>query len=645
MRRLALPYLLPAALLVSLLPGGSPVLTAATADAALAGTVTGPSGEPLSDVCVRLERGTSGDLAATTTTASDGSWSVGGLSGGSYLVGVNTCPEARAGVSAQWWPGVIDATAAAFVDIAPSTTRGDVDVSLTEAGAVAGVVTDQATGDPIPGICVGAMDFATGAQGMATTDANGAYRVASLPAGSYMVTFDDCTAPRTHMGEAYPDVPATADPATALDRVQLVDVTVGQDVEGIAGALGRAGAAAGVVIAEHTGRPVRGVCVGAHADGSEARPATAQTGGAQSFDVPSDAATTAGEYELTYLPSGAYRVAVADPACADDGYVPAWVGGEDRASATQLVVKEGQVSRLPDVTVSASPSLLLACGFPDQDEESGFSDVRGDNVHAAAIACAARRGLANGTSADTYNPAGTVRRDQMASFTARLVRAAGVVLPPAPSDAFTDDNGNTHELAINQLAELGVVGGTGGGMFSPDARVRRNQMATFLVNAYEEVAGFTLQASADRFDDDQGDRHESSINKAATAAFTAGLTATQYGPTAEVSREQMASFLMRTLDRLIRDVRPDLAAMSSREGTTTSSSLDGADVTLQHHAGSTVRWGRHLFKVLLHVKRPTAYSHYWFAWHCGPPKYFTIAPIGNWMSWYWCLRAAGGVGY
>ncbi|MEY2432887.1 MAG: S-layer y domain [Acidimicrobiaceae bacterium] len=48
-------------------------------------------------------------------------------------------------------------------------------------------------------------------------------------------------------------------------------------------------------------------------------------------------------------------------------------------------------------------------------------------------------------------------------------------------DAFTDDNGNDNEAAINALAKAGVVKGKGGGLYDPSGAVSRAQVALFFV--------------------------------------------------------------------------------------------------------------------------------------------------------------------
>ena len=181
---------------------------------------------------------------------------------------------------------------------------------------------------------------------------------------------------------------------------------------------------------------------------------------------------------------------------------------------------------------------------------SGFTDVAPTNVHAANIDCMVWWRVASGTSPHTYNPSGQVNRGQMASFIARMIDSTTKPLPAATSDHFSDDNGNPHEANINRLADAGIVGGRADGTYGPTDPVTRAQMATFLVRAYEFV-GPALTASKDYFPDDDGNVHETNINKAAEAGFAGGRADGTYGPDGVVTRDQMASFLARVLDLLV----------------------------------------------------------------------------------------------
>ncbi|MEX1163927.1 MAG: S-layer homology domain-containing protein, partial [Nitriliruptor sp.] len=182
-----------------------------------------------------------------------------------------------------------------------------------------------------------------------------------------------------------------------------------------------------------------------------------------------------------------------------------------------------------------------------------FGDVTSGSTHAGNIGCVAGYGITRGTGADAYGPAEGVRRDQMATFLANALEVAGVELPTAPASSFTDIDGNTHRLAIAQLAELGVVKGRSTTTYDPSARVTRAQMASFLVNAIEFVIEGDLPAPAGPFTDTSGNTHQESIRKVAAAHIASGVAADRFAPAADVRRDQMASFLVRSLAALDRE--------------------------------------------------------------------------------------------
>src|SRR5690606_6007459 len=101
-----------------------------------------------------------------------------------------------------------------------------------------------------------------------------------------------------------------------------------------------------------------------------------------------------------------------------------------------------------------------------------------------------------------YCPRDPVSRAQMATFLTRTLE-----LPPASRDYFADDAGNTHEDAINRVAEAGIAGGTGPGVYSPSGQVTRAQMATFLGRARA-----LAPVSATSFTDIAGNTHAGYIN-------------------------------------------------------------------------------------------------------------------------------------
>ncbi len=178
--------------------------------------------------------------------------------------------------------------------------------------------------------------------------------------------------------------------------------------------------------------------------------------------------------------------------------------------------------------------------------EDGFSDVPETNPHEGSVDCAVWLGLTRGTGARTYSPLTHVTRAQLASFVAPLLPDGDPETATAPGDAFDDDDGSVHEGAINRLASQGVVTGTGPRQYSPQALVTRAQMATYLVRAYELSWEWTLPQARDHFQDDDGSTHEQAINRAASLGLTSGVRDGVYEPSGAVRRDQMARFLTRT---------------------------------------------------------------------------------------------------
>lgn len=116
-----------------------------------------------------------------------------------------------------------------------------------------------------------------------------------------------------------------------------------------------------------------------------------------------------------------------------------------------------------------------------------FSDVPRDSVHADAINRLAQVGIIAGRSADTYAPRQPVTRGQMASLVRRAHEWTSGGTLGTFRDTFVDDNGSVHEPAIDRLAGIGAVTGTGGFSFAPGRAVRRDAMASFLMRAADHL--------------------------------------------------------------------------------------------------------------------------------------------------------------
>ena len=116
-------------------------------------------------------------------------------------------------------------------------------------------------------------------------------------------------------------------------------------------------------------------------------------------------------------------------------------------------------------------------------------------------------------------------------------------LPASPTDYFNDDWSSGHQPDINSVAYAGITAGCAAATFCPRSNVSRDQMATFLVRALG-----LPPTGTDFFTDDNDSRHQDSINRLAAAGITTGCALGRYCPSGNVTREQMAAFLHRAFD-------------------------------------------------------------------------------------------------
>lgn len=208
----------------------------------------------------------------------------------------------------------------------------------------------------------------------------------------------------------------------------------------------------------------------------------------------------------------------------------------------------GTVIRV-DPDVARDPAIAAACP-PARVPGSGFGDIP-TSVHQEAVECLAWWGIVNGTTPGFYEPGRTTTRGEVASIVARLLEKAGVRLPSDPRIAFSDSREGTHALRINQLAAAGVVNGRNDGSFGTLSPITRAETAALLTRAYRVATGSSLPAGTDAFDDDDGTTHEAAIDAAASAGWINGTGVRRFEPAALTTRAQLGSFVARALATLV----------------------------------------------------------------------------------------------
>lgn len=189
-------------------------------------------------------------------------------------------------------------------------------------------------------------------------------------------------------------------------------------------------------------------------------------------------------------------------------------------------------------------------GVPDAQDEfplGQFADARPDYWAFTFIEALARAGITAGCGGGNYCPLGLVTRSQMAVFLERGMNGSGFVPPAATGTVFLDVGaGDFAANFIEQLAADGVTAGCGSNNYCPNAEVTRDQMAVFLLRAKYGAAYSPPPATGVFTDVPPGRFAAAWIENLAADGITAGCGGGNYCPDAPVTRDQMAVFLVRT---------------------------------------------------------------------------------------------------
>jgi hypothetical protein len=155
------------------------------------------------------------------------------------------------------------------------------------------------------------------------------------------------------------------------------------------------------------------------------------------------------------------------------------------------------------------------------------------SVHTEAIDRLTRLGIMPSSTVASA----PLTRGQMATLIQRALK-----LPAGDASRFSD--AGTHASAIGAVAAAGIAGGYPDGTFRPDERVSRGQMASFLTKAFALPAG-----TPPRFSDTATSAHRTGIGAVTSAGIAQGYADGTFRPSATVTHGQVATFLVRALDR------------------------------------------------------------------------------------------------
>jgi hypothetical protein len=179
---------------------------------------------------------------------------------------------------------------------------------------------------------------------------------------------------------------------------------------------------------------------------------------------------------------------------------------------------------------------------------SMFADVNAFTLYIASLVA---NGLTAGCGGPNYCPTSSVTRQQMAVFLLKGKYGLCYTPPPCTGTVFLDVlcQGSPFDPWIEALAALQITGGCGGGNYCPTSPVNRQQMAAFLLKTLEGSTYIPPACTNPFFPDVPCSNPFSPwIYDLAARAITGGCAGGNYCPTDPVLRQQMAVFLVKTFN-------------------------------------------------------------------------------------------------
>jgi hypothetical protein len=174
-----------------------------------------------------------------------------------------------------------------------------------------------------------------------------------------------------------------------------------------------------------------------------------------------------------------------------------------------------------------------------------FTDVPTTNPFYRYVETLLHRSVTGGCSPTQYCPSSSTTRDQMAVFVLVAREGPGYVPPACATPVFPDVPASSPFCRwIEELARRGVVSGCGGGNYCPASSVTREQMAVFVLRTLDPALNPPACAPPNFYDDVP----ETSgfcrwIEELTNRGVVSGCAGDTYCPAAAVTREQMGVFL------------------------------------------------------------------------------------------------------
>ncbi|HET8646744.1 MAG TPA: S-layer homology domain-containing protein, partial [Vicinamibacteria bacterium] len=176
-----------------------------------------------------------------------------------------------------------------------------------------------------------------------------------------------------------------------------------------------------------------------------------------------------------------------------------------------------------------------------------FTDVPANNPFYRFIETLLHHGITAGCTPTEYCPHDLVTREQMSVFVLVASEGGGYAPPACTTPVFGDVPASSPFCRfIEELVRRGVVAGCGGGNYCPGTAVTREQMAVFVLRTLDPALTPPACTTPVFADVPASSPFCRWIEELARRGVVTGCGGGNYCPTAPITREQMAVFIVVT---------------------------------------------------------------------------------------------------
>ena len=190
-------------------------------------------------------------------------------------------------------------------------------------------------------------------------------------------------------------------------------------------------------------------------------------------------------------------------------------------------------------------SSVIVNGHSVKAYSNPFTDVKETNSHANAIITLYNEGIITGVTSKTYEPGKPATRGDAALY---LANALNLQNSSAPNPGFKDvSTSSKYYKAIAALHQAGIVNGYGD-EFRPNATLTRSQLAKMVTIGFELQQSTTTKTKFTDVNKLTDTATKKYIQTLVDYGITKGTTATTFSPNMKLTRAQLATFLFNAIE-------------------------------------------------------------------------------------------------